>query len=99
MTGKVALITGGTLGIGKALAPRVQVNEVVSGAVLPPSHYDASTLGALISATPLERLGEPNDVVCTVRFLIEDGDFLTGASYVVDGGWLAQGPGGMTNSL
>ena len=88
-----------TVALAKVLAPHVQVNEVVLGPVLPPSDYDASALAALIDATPLARLGKPEDVVRTVRFLIEDGDFVTGASYVVDGGWLAQVPGGMTTSL
>lgn len=88
-----------TTALAKALAPHVQVNEVVLGPVLPPSDYDAPALDALISVTPLGRLGKPGDVIRTVRFLIETGDFVTGASYVVDGGWLAQAPGGMTTSL
>jgi NAD(P)-dependent dehydrogenase (short-subunit alcohol dehydrogenase family) len=88
-----------TAALAKALAPHVQVNEVVLGPVLPPSDYDAPALEALIEATPLGHLGKPDDVVRAVRFLIEDGDFVTGASYVVDGGWLAQAPGGRSTSL
>jgi len=88
-----------TVALAKALAPHVQVNEVVLGPVLPPSDYDAVALAALIGATPLARLGKSDDVLRAVRFLIEGGDFVTGASYVVDGGWLAQAPGGRTTSL
>ena len=58
-----------------------------------------SALQAISDATPLQSLGQPLDVVRTVRFLLEEGDFVTGASYVVDGGWLAQSPGGMATSL
>lgn len=88
-----------TVALAKALAPHVQVNEIVLGPVLPPSDYDVSALDTLTRATPLARLGEPSAVIRTVRFLIEEGDFVTGASYVVDGGWLAQAPGGMKTSL
>ena len=88
-----------TAALAKAFAPHVQVNEVVLGPVLPPVDYDASALQAISDATPLQRLGQPLDVVRTVRFLLEEGDFVTGASYVVDGGWLAQSPGGMATSL
>lgn len=87
-----------TLVLAKALAPRVQVNEVVLGPVLPPDDYDEQTTRALVQQTPLQRLGTAEDVARTVRFLAEASDFVTGASYVVDGGWLADAPGG-TKSL
>lgn len=85
--------------LAKAFAPQVQVNEVVLGPVLPPNDYEPQAVHELREQTPLQRLGQPDDVVRLVRFLIEQGDFVTGASYTVDGGWLAQAPGGMTTSL
>jgi len=88
-----------TVALAKAFAPYVQVNELVLGPVLPPTEYDGQTVQELCARTPLQRLGQPEDVVRMVRFLIEQGDFITGASYTVDGGWLAQAPGGMATSL
>jgi NAD(P)-dependent dehydrogenase (short-subunit alcohol dehydrogenase family) len=88
-----------TVALAKAFAPHVQVNELVLGPVLPPTEYESPALRALSAQTPLQRIGQPEDVVRMVRFLIEQGDFITGASYAVDGGWLAQAPGGMTTSL
>ena len=88
-----------TIALAKALAPEVQVNEVVLGPILPPEDYDVARLAELKIATPLRRLGTPDDVLRWVRFLVESSDFVTGAAYVVDGGWLAQGPGGMETSL
>lgn len=88
-----------TVALAKALAPSVQVNEIVLGPVLPPHDYDAQARQELRERTPLQRIGHPEDVVRVVRFLIEHGDFITGASYAVDGGWLAQAPGGMATSL
>lgn len=85
--------------LAKALAPHVQVNEVAPGPVLLPENYGPSQRVALRQRTPLQRFGGPHDVVRTVCFFIEDGDFVTGASYVVDGGWLASGAGGRQTSL
>ncbi|MBM4255975.1 MAG: SDR family oxidoreductase [Deltaproteobacteria bacterium] len=88
-----------TAALAKAFAPHVQVNELILGPVLPPVDYDAGSLQRLIGTTPLRRLGTPEDVLRILMFLLDEGDFVTGASYVVDGGWLAQPPGGMETSL
>ena len=87
-----------TLALAKAFAPHVQVNEVAPGPVLLPEAYGPDQQEALRARTPLQRFGSPYDVARTVRFLLESGDFVTGASYVVDGGWLAQGPEGSETS-
>lgn len=87
-----------TLALAKALAPQVQVNEVVLGPVLPPDAYDEQAIRVLRQQTPLRRLGTAEDVARTVGFLAAASDFVTGASYIVDGGWLANVPGG-SNSL
>jgi NAD(P)-dependent dehydrogenase (short-subunit alcohol dehydrogenase family) len=87
-----------TLALAKALAPQVQVNEVVLGPVLPPDNYGEQATRALVEQTPLQRLGKTEDVSRTVLFLAEASNFVTGASYIVDGGWLVNVPGG-TNSL
>ena len=85
--------------MAKALAPHVQVNEVAPGPVLVPEDYRPRRRDELRRRTPLQRLGRPHDVARAVRFLIEEGDFVTGASYVVDGGWLASPAGGRLTSL
>ena len=88
-----------SIALAKVFAPEVQVNTVALGPVLPPSEYDTHALQRLEEETPLGRIGSPQDVVRAVRFLIEHGDFITGANYVVDGGCLARGPGGSETSL
>jgi pteridine reductase len=73
--------------LAKILAPRVRVNAVAPGAVLPPPDWDDAARKQLVESTPLGRLGAPDDVVRAVLFLLEN-DYLTGTTLVVDGGRL-----------
>ncbi|MBI4679476.1 MAG: SDR family oxidoreductase [Elusimicrobia bacterium] len=82
--GLVALNTA----LAKELAPDIQVNAVLPGAVLLPDDYPPGKRAAVIRAAPLKRLGTPRDVAEAVVFLIEGGDFITGAALPVDGGRL-----------
>ena len=77
-----------TKALAKALAPEVHVNAVAPGPVLLPSDVGPSEREAIVRATPLKRIGTPEDVARCVRFLAEEADFSTGAIYLVDGGRL-----------
>lgn len=67
------------------LAPRVRVNGVAPGAILPPPGEDQAYLERLADAVPLKRIGRPDDVVQAVRFLLLC-PFVTGQVIFVDGG-------------
>ncbi|MBI5631665.1 MAG: SDR family oxidoreductase [Elusimicrobia bacterium] len=73
--------------LAKALAPHVQVNAILPGPVLLPENSGEAFRKAVVEATPLRRLGSPEDVARAALFLIEE-DFITGASLPVDGGRL-----------
>jgi pteridine reductase len=77
-----------TKALAKELAPQVAVNAVAPGPVLPPDDMSDAEKQAIVRATPLRRLGSPEDVARCVRFLVEEADFSTGALYLVDGGRL-----------
>lgn len=68
------------------LAPRIRVNAVAPGAVLPMDHEDASTLERLAAFNPLGRHGSPAGVAACVRFLLA-ADFITGQTLFYDGGY------------
>lgn len=74
--------------LAKQLAPDIQVNAIMPGPVLLPENFSARQRKAVISATLLKRLGSPDDIARAALFLIESGDFITGAAIPVDGGRL-----------
>jgi NAD(P)-dependent dehydrogenase (short-subunit alcohol dehydrogenase family) len=69
----------------RSLGPRVRVNCVVPGTVLPPEDYTEEQVAASVERTVLQRVGSPRDVEEAVLFLIRS-DFATGSIVVVDGG-------------
>jgi NAD(P)-dependent dehydrogenase (short-subunit alcohol dehydrogenase family) len=75
-----------TIGLARALAPKIRVNGVAPGPVLMPSNSDREQLKAAVEATLLKRAGSPDDVARTVVFLATGPDFITGAVIPVDGG-------------
>jgi NAD(P)-dependent dehydrogenase (short-subunit alcohol dehydrogenase family) len=75
-----------TKGLAKELAPRLRVNCVCPGTVLPPESADSAKLEQIAAATPLGRIGSPDDIVGAVRFLVEGSGYITGMILNVDGG-------------
>ena len=75
-----------TKGLAKALAPEVHVNCINPGPVLIPEYYNKDEINNAINKTLLKKTGSANDIVETVKFLIEGSDYITGSSINVDGG-------------
>jgi NAD(P)-dependent dehydrogenase (short-subunit alcohol dehydrogenase family) len=84
---KAGLI-GLTQALAKELAPRIQVNAVALGPILPPPRMSRAEQARIARQVPLGRWGDPQDVVNTVVFLLEGAEFMTGSTVVVDGGRL-----------
>lgn len=68
-----------------ALAPRIRVNAVALGVILPPPGEGADYVNALADELPLKRVGGAEVVADTVLFLARN-DFITGEIVRVDGG-------------
>jgi len=76
-----------TKSLARDLAPLVRVNGVSPGAILWPENGSAEiSQTELVEQIPLQRMGTPEDVAKTVRFLVTDGDYITGQIVAVDGG-------------
>jgi NAD(P)-dependent dehydrogenase (short-subunit alcohol dehydrogenase family) len=71
--------------LARALAPRVRVNAIVPGTVLPPSGYEGEDWVGGRDRRVIEAEGRPDDVVGALLYLVGAG-FVTGQCLVVDGG-------------
>lgn len=76
-----------TKSLARDLAPQIRVNGVSPGAILWPEH-ETHTLKQeeLLKKVPMGRMGSPEDIAKTVRFLVEEGTYITGQIIAVDGG-------------
>lgn len=73
------------------LSPRIRVNAVAPGAILTEALEVIASMpdvkAAMEKATPLRRLGEPDDIAAAVLFLASDASaYVTGQVLAVDGG-------------
>lgn len=78
-------LAGATELMARALAPRVRVNAVAPGYVLPAPGQSDAAFQRLHDDVPLERGPTPEDVAAAARFLIEN-EAVTGQTIYVDGG-------------
>lgn len=67
------------------LAPKITVNGIAPGLILPPPGKDQSYLEGLVDTVPLQRHGRPEDITNAVLYLLNS-DFVTGQVLYVDGG-------------
>lgn len=84
---------GGLLALTRSLAaelgPEVRVNGVSPGAIIWPEDErwsDELARQRIVQTTLLKRIGEPEDIARTVRFLVFDAPYVTGQVIAVDGG-------------
>src|SRR5580658_3001090 len=80
------------------LGPKIRVNTIVPGLILTEETRqrfdldDPATRRAREEATPLQRLGQPDDVADAVMLMLtEESHFITGQKLIIDGGqnmWL-----------
>jgi 3-oxoacyl-[acyl-carrier protein] reductase len=90
---------GGILGMTETLAIEwaqygITVNAIGPGAIDTPMvdalHMTQEQREAMLAPIPLKRMGTPEEVSATVVFLAsEEASYITGATFYVDGGWLA----------
>jgi NAD(P)-dependent dehydrogenase (short-subunit alcohol dehydrogenase family) len=72
--------------LAKALAPDIQVNSIAPGTIMFPTERRTRMMKRVIEATPLKKAGSASDVASMVLYLVCHSDFITGQTFVVDGG-------------
>jgi 3-oxoacyl-[acyl-carrier protein] reductase len=74
----------------EAFAPHVRINCIAPGLIdtdMPAASLDQATRQRMIEATPLKRIGRPEEMAELALFLLsERSSFTTGQVYVADGG-------------
>ncbi len=83
---------GLTRNLALELAPRIKVNEVALGAVLPPAAPPDGYVHTPRARIPLDRFPTPDDVADAVLFLVRS-PAVTGLTIAVDGGEHLHGGG------
>ncbi|MBI5023529.1 MAG: SDR family oxidoreductase [Candidatus Omnitrophica bacterium] len=66
-------------------APRIRVNAVAPGIILPPASQKSGYLDRLVRQVPLQRKGSVENIAHAVLFLLEN-DYVTGQVIFEDGG-------------
>lgn len=90
---------GGIIGMSETLAVEwaplgINVNVIAPGAIDTPmvqaAQIPKEAMDAMLQRVPLKRIGRPEEVSAAVVFLAsEEASYVTGATFYVDGGWLA----------
>lgn len=90
---------GGVIGMSETLAVEwaelgITVNVIAPGAIdtqmVAASEMPKAELDAMLAGIPLKRIGKPEEVAALAVFLAsEESSYVTGATFYVDGGWLA----------
>jgi pteridine reductase len=72
--------------LARALAPRIRVNAIAPGFVLPSDVVTAEEWERLIGRIPLKRPARSEEVASALEFLLSN-QYITGQTIVVDGGY------------
>lgn len=90
---------GGIIGMTETLADEwaplgINVNAIAPGAIDTPmtsvSQIPEEAMKSMIASVPLKRIGKAEEVSVAVVFLAsEEASYITGATFYIDGGWLA----------
>lgn len=75
-----------TRALAVELAPTIAVNAIAPAMIDPPPNLSAAEIEEIRLASPLERIGCPEDANNLVLYLLEGTDFATGVIYRIDGG-------------
>jgi NAD(P)-dependent dehydrogenase (short-subunit alcohol dehydrogenase family) len=74
-----------TLMAARALGPKIRVNGICPGPILPPPGKDSKYLRRISDNAPLGKPGHPDYVITALKYIL-DNSYVTGECLYVDGG-------------
>jgi 3-hydroxybutyrate dehydrogenase len=81
LSGRKALVTGGAM-VEKQIADQARIHGIAEEEVVEK---------IMLAESSIKRLVEPTEVASLVGWLVgRDSSMVTGASYTIDGGWMAR---------
>jgi len=72
--------------LARSLAPRIRVNAIAPGLVLPSEYVTEEEWVRLVGRLPLKRPASVDEVAAALEFLLKN-EYITGQTIVVDGGY------------
>ena len=72
--------------LARVFAPEVNVIGIAPGVADWPEDYPEAVRERLLERIPLQRAGSPEDIAALVHFVLQGGDYITGAILPIDGG-------------
>ena len=72
--------------LARALAPKIRVNAIAPGFVLPSDIVTEEEWGRLVNRIPLKRPARTEEIASALEFLLKN-EYITGQTIVVDGGY------------
>ena len=76
-----------TKSLAKELAPNVLVNSVSPGAILwDVNDPSQDKKNEILASIPMKRIGNENDIVAIINYLLTENTYMTGRNINIDGG-------------
>ncbi len=72
--------------LARSLAPKIRVNAIAPGLVLPSEYVSEEEWNRLVERLPLKRPASLDEIASALVFLLEN-EYITGQTIVVDGGY------------
>lgn len=72
--------------LAKALAPYIAVNAIAPGTIIIPGEENQKQEYTQTARIPLRKYGKPSDITSLVLYLATTSEYITGQTFVVDGG-------------
>lgn len=72
--------------LARSMAPRIRVNAIAPGLVLPSEYVTEEEWKRLVERLPLKRPASVDEIASALEFLLEN-EYITGQTIIVDGGY------------